>query len=133
MQRFDNKEHARTRNPERLGDAAGLAFPRRVAGTLFQGWGPKLMLAALAGSALCAPAVAQQVSYIPLSATGVSQGEPNSFAAIQAAYDYADSIIQAGCTNGTVQYETQVSQYTGFNVSGWWANVGLTADCVVVN
>lgn len=133
MRQFDDEEHVKTRNPERPDDAAGLALPARVRGTIFQGWGPKLMLAALAASALCAPAMAQVVSYVPESATGESQGEPSASAAIDAAYGYADSIIQAGCPSDTVQNEAPVSENYGFNAGGWWATVSLTATCVVVN
>jgi hypothetical protein len=133
MRQFDDKQHAKTRNPDRPGDAAGLALPARVRGTLFQGWGPKLMLAAIAVSALCTPAMAQQVSFVPESATGVSQGELSASAAIQDAYDYADSVIQGGCPSGTVQNEARLSENYGLNAGGWWARVSLTATCVVVN
>jgi hypothetical protein len=134
MRQFDEKQHAKTRNPERPGDTAGLALPARVPGTLFQGWGPKLMLAALAVSALSAPALAQLVSYIPESATGYSQGEPDRLTAIETAYGYADSIIQGGCTHGTVQNETTYSESDAQDFRGlWWANVVLTAACLVGN
>lgn len=52
MRQFDNAEPLKVRNPARPDDEAGIATPRRVSGNLFQGWGPKLMAAALAASAL---------------------------------------------------------------------------------
>jgi hypothetical protein len=131
MRQSDNKERSKTRNPELPGNEAGLALPRRVRETLFQGWGPKLMLAALAVSALCAPAMAQQVSYIPLSAAGVSVGAPDSLTAIQVAYNYADSIVQAACSNGTVENEQSYTQSDVLLPSGWSAHVFVTATCAL--
>jgi hypothetical protein len=133
MRQFDYKERAKTRNPEHPGDAAGLALPRRIAGTLFQGWGPKLMLAALAGSALCAPAMAQ-VSFIGVSSTGLSYGAPDRATAIRIAVDYADSANRAKCAGGTIQNEAPLSVYAG--PDGWYswsARVVLTATCVLGN
>jgi TonB family protein len=64
---FNNREHLKTRNPERSDDVAGIALPQRVSGKLFPGWGPKLMLAAFAVGALA-------VSNRPASAaTAVAQ------------------------------------------------------------
>jgi TonB family protein len=48
MRHNDTTERIRSRNPERLDDESGVALPKRLPGTLFQGWGPKLMVAALA-------------------------------------------------------------------------------------
>lgn len=52
MQSTDIGEHLKIRNPGRPDDQAGIAAPRRLPGTLFQGWGPKLMAAALLVGAL---------------------------------------------------------------------------------
>ena len=52
MRQFDNAESLKVRNPARPDDEAGIASPQRVSGNLFQGWGPKLMAAALAASSL---------------------------------------------------------------------------------
>jgi hypothetical protein len=128
MRQFDDKEHAKTRNPERPGDAAGLALPARVRGTLFQGWGPKLMLAALAVSALCAPAMAQQASYI--SATGISQAAPDRETAIQSAVNCAEAALQAECS-GTVENEVMVYDFAApYAFRLWSARVILRALCV---
>jgi TonB family protein len=53
MRQIDNTNHVKIRTPERPIDEAGVALPKRVPGTsLFQGWGPKLMVAAVAIGAL---------------------------------------------------------------------------------
>jgi TonB family protein len=52
MRQTDNREHLQIRNPGRPDDEAGVVLPRRLPGTLFQGWGPKLMAVALLISAL---------------------------------------------------------------------------------
>src|SRR5215469_11919070 len=52
MRQFDDAEALKVRNPARPDDEAGIATPRRISGNLFQGWGPKLMAAVLAASAL---------------------------------------------------------------------------------
>jgi TonB family protein len=52
MRQYDDSEQLKIRNPARPDAEAGIATPHRVAGNLFQGWGPKLMAAALAASAL---------------------------------------------------------------------------------
>jgi TonB family protein len=51
MRQYDD-ESLKVRNPGRPDDEAGIASPKRISGNLFQGWGPKLMAAALAASAL---------------------------------------------------------------------------------
>jgi TonB family protein len=48
MRRIDETQHLNHRNPERPTDDAGVALPKRLPGNIFQGWGPKLMAAALA-------------------------------------------------------------------------------------
>jgi Gram-negative bacterial TonB protein C-terminal len=52
MRQFDNAENLKVRNPARPDDQAGIAAPKRVPGSLFQGWGPKLMATAFAAGAL---------------------------------------------------------------------------------
>lgn len=55
MQDIDNKQIQKTRNPEvSENDHAGLVSYRRTPSQLFQGWGPKLMAAALAIGGLVA-------------------------------------------------------------------------------
>lgn len=43
MRQMDNRDRVNIRNPERLDDEGGLALPKRLPRTIFQGWGPKLM------------------------------------------------------------------------------------------
>ena len=52
MRQFDDTDQLKVRNPARPDNEAGIATPRRISGNLFQGWGPKLMAAALAASAI---------------------------------------------------------------------------------
>jgi TonB family protein len=54
MRRIDETQHLKSRNPGRPEDEGGVAMPKRLPGTIFQGWGPKLMAAALA---MIAPAL----------------------------------------------------------------------------
>src|SRR5579884_1445335 len=61
MRQIDSEDPKAMRNPERPDREAGIAAPRRNPGGLFPGWGPKLMLCALAmGGIACAnkPAMA---------------------------------------------------------------------------
>jgi TonB family protein len=52
MRQLDNNQYLRMRTPERTEDGERIAAPKRIASPLFQGWGPKLMAAALAFGAL---------------------------------------------------------------------------------
>jgi TonB family protein len=52
MREIDNNEHLKIRNPERPDQETGIALPRRLPQTVFQGWGPKLMAATLAAGTL---------------------------------------------------------------------------------
>jgi hypothetical protein len=47
MQVTDNNERLKIRKPDRPDDEAGVVLPKRTRAALFQGWGPKLMAAAL--------------------------------------------------------------------------------------
>jgi TonB family protein len=117
MQDNDMLGHAKVvRYPGRPDDQAGVVMPKRICGNLFQGWGPKLLAAALAIGALAVsekPVLAQSVAQAACADRGATLISSPSFSRPEGAMAGGVTLLRINLSaSGQIEH-VAVSQSSG--------------------